>query len=171
VARREEAVGRLRCGRSVGVDDGGAIVEFLGMSLLLLVPLVYLILALARIQAGTYAAEAAADAASRAAVVDGVAALDRGASVSSAVAASANRANAVVGVTLSDFSFDAGSDSTLRLTCTSNPCFAPGSDIRAEVEIEVSFPGVPSFIRSWLPLSVTVSAASASPVDGFVSRT
>ncbi len=150
-------------------DGGGAIVEFLGMTLLFLVPLVYLILALARIQAGTYAAEAAADAASRAAVVGGVTALDEGASVPAAIAASARRADAIVAITLDDFAFDSRTDARLALSCTSTPCFAPGSDIRAEVEVKVAFPGMPSFIRSWLPLSVTVTAESASPIDGFAS--
>jgi Flp pilus assembly protein TadG len=150
-----------------GDDAGGAIVEFLGVSLLLLVPLVYLILALGRIQAGTYAAEAAADAASRAAVVGGVTALDQGATVPAAIAFANRRANTVVDVVLTDFAFDMDSDAVMRLSCTSTPCFSPGSDVRAEVEIEVAFPGVPALIRSWLPLTVTVSAASTSSVDGF----
>jgi hypothetical protein len=156
-------------GRRWEEDDGGAIVEFLGMTLLLIVPLVYLILALSRIQAAAYATEEAAEAAARGAVVAGVTSLDAGASISTAMKGSERRADAIVAVTLSDFGFDSERDSTLALACTSNPCFTPGSDIRASVEIEVGFPGVPAFVRSWLPLSVTVTSQAASPVDGFAS--
>ncbi|MBN2177765.1 MAG: pilus assembly protein [Demequinaceae bacterium] len=149
-----------------GGDGGGAIVEFIGMALLLLVPLVYVVVGFARIQAGAYAAEIAAREAARGAAVTGVAALDNGANRSQAMTAAGRRAETVVGLTLEDFGFDS-SDGDLALSCSPSPCFQPGSDIVASVEIEVGFPGVPGFVRSWLPLSVTVSAEAASPVDEF----
>jgi len=150
-----------------GGDGGGAIVEFIGMTLLLLVPLVYLVVAFSRIQAGAYAAELAARDAARGGVIAGVAVLDEGASRSQAIAVAERRANAVVGLTLEDFNFDVSKDGHLDLVCSPPPCFEPGSDVRASVEVEVAFPGMPGFVRSWLPLSVTVSAEAAAPVDGF----
>jgi hypothetical protein len=150
-----------------GGDGGGAIVEFIGMTLILLVPLVYVVVAFSRIQAGAYAAELAARDAARGGVVAGVTALDEGNSRGQAVAAAEQRADAVVGLALEDFGFDATEDGRLTLVCSPAPCFEPGSDVVAFVEVEVAFPGVPGFVRSWLPLSVTVSAEAAAPVDGF----
>ena len=148
-------------------DEGGAIVEFIGMTLLLLIPLVYVIVTFARIQAGAYAAEIAAEEAARGSVVAGVAALDDGASRPQAVAAAERRADTVVDLAFGDFGFDASEDGSLSLRCTSSPCFEPGSEVVATVEVEVSFPGIPGFIQSWLPLSVTVTAEAAAPVDTF----
>ena len=51
---------------SGGDDAGNAIVEFLGAALLLLVPLVYLVLVLGRLQAATFATAGAAREAARA---------------------------------------------------------------------------------------------------------
>lgn len=150
-----------------GSDGGGAIVEFIGMTVILLVPLVYVVVAFSRIQAGAYAVELAARDAARGSVIAGVAALDEGASPSQAIAAAERRANAAVGLTLEDFGFNIATDGHLALVCSPSPCFAPGSDVRASVEVEVVFPGMPGFVRSWLPLSVTVSAEAAAPVDGF----
>ena len=47
-------------------DSGNAVVEFLGLAVTLLVPLVYLVLVLGRLQAGTFAADAASRDAARA---------------------------------------------------------------------------------------------------------
>ena len=52
-------------------DEGAAIVEFIALSLLLLVPLTYLVVTLSRIQAGAFAAEGAAHEAARTTVVTG----------------------------------------------------------------------------------------------------
>jgi len=150
-------------------DRGSAMVEFLGMSLLLLVPLIYLVVALCRIQAGVYSAELAARDAARGGVVAGVGSLDSGASRVAALDAASRRANSAVALTLDDFGFDADRDATIALTCVPPPCFEPGSDLHARVDVEVAFPGLPGFVRAWLPLSVTVSGEASSPVDGFAS--
>ena len=50
-------------------DSGNAIVEFLGIALILLIPLVYLVLVLARLQAAGYAVQGAAKDAGRAYVL------------------------------------------------------------------------------------------------------
>lgn len=150
-------------------DDGSAIVEFLGMSLLLLVPLLYLVVALSRIQAGAYGAEFAARESSRGAVVAGVQSLERGTSLDQAVAAAGQRANTVATLAVEDFGFDPDRSARVTLGCNPQPCLAPGSDIVTTVEVTVDLPGVPGFVRGWLPLAVTVSSTSASAVDGFAS--
>ena len=162
-------MGRWTPHRAAGRDDGSAIVEFLGLSLLLLVPLIYLVVALSRIQAGAYGTEFAARESSRGAVVVGVQSLERGASLDEAVAAANLRANTVAALAIDDFGFDAADAARVTLGCDPEPCLSPGSDVVTTVELKVDLPGVPGFVRSWLPLAVTVRSNSASAVDGFAS--
>jgi hypothetical protein len=162
-------VGRWRPRQAAVRDDGSAIVEFLWLSLLLLVPLLYLVVALSRIQAGAYGAEFAARESSRAAVVVGIQSLERGTSLDQAVAAANRRANAVAALAVEDFGFDPDHSARVTLGCNPQPCLSPGSDVVTTVEITVDLPGVPGFVRGWLPLGVTVSSTSASAVDGFAS--
>ena len=70
-------------------DEGSAVVEFVFLAIVLMVPVVYLVLTLARVQEATFAAEAVARDVSRAAVVGGVDALHDGASYSEAERAGA----------------------------------------------------------------------------------
>lgn len=159
---------RAGCGVTGG-DDGGAIIEFIGMSLLLLVPLLYLVVALARIQAAAYGSEFAAREASRGAVVAGVQALEHGANLSEATGVASRRGNAIAALAVEDFGFDFDGTTRVTFACAPQPCLSPGGDIVATVEVTVGLPGVPGFVRSWLPLGVTVSSTAASPVDGFAS--
>lgn len=155
--------------RALGSDEGGAIVEFLGLSLLLLVPLLYLVVALARIQAAAYGSEFAARESSRGAVVAGVQALERGASLGQATDVASRRGNAIAALAADDFGFDFDGATRVTFACDPQPCLSPGSDIVTMVEVTVGLPGVPGFVSSWLPLGVTVSSTAASSVDGFAS--
>jgi len=139
-----------------GSDGGNAIVEFLGITLILLVPTVYLVLVLGRLQAGTFAAESAAAQAARAVVVAGD--LDSG--LGAAVAS--------VRVALEDQGF-AGSQAADALTieCSSSPCREPGSTVATTVRVAVPLPFVPSFVRDVVPLEVTVSADHVAAVDQY----
>jgi hypothetical protein len=155
--------------RAEGSDDGGAIIEFLGLSLLLLIPLLYLVVALARIQAAAYGSEFAAREAARGAVVAGVQALEQGASLDQATAIAGRRGNAIAALAAEDFGFDFDGSTRVSFSCEPQPCLSPGSDIVTVVEVTVGLPGVPGFVSSWLPLGVTVSSTAASSVDGFAS--
>ncbi len=163
------AARRTRARVDLRSDAGGAIVEFIGMSLLLLVPLVYLVVLLAQIQAATFAAELAAREAARGAVVAAVGALEDGASPDRAIAAANARAGTATRVALEDFGFDAERSGVLVLECSTATCFEPGSDIYAHVDVTVTLPGVPELIAEWMPLEITVSADSVGAVDGFAS--
>lgn len=147
-------------------DSGSALVEFIGLSLLLLIPLVYLVIGVGRVQAGVLAAESAAASAARAVVVDGVRAQEGGASAGEALAAGEERALAAVRVVSDDFGVDDDAV-TLTLECAGT-CLTPGSNISARVTVEVSLPGVPGFLAGAIPPLVTVSAVSTSPVDSVV---
>jgi len=137
-------------------DAGNAVVEFLAVTLLLLVPIVYLVLVLGRLQAATFAAQGAAR--------------DAGRAFTTAVGPDdgARRAVAAVGLALEDQGFrSVDPASALALECSSDPCLAPGSSVLVRVAFDVDLPGVPTFVRSVVPLAVPVSAEHVAPVDEF----
>ncbi|HWJ85044.1 MAG TPA: pilus assembly protein [Cellulomonas sp.] len=136
-------------------DEGSAVVEFLGVSLVLLVPLVYLVLVLGRIEAATFAVEGAAREAAREYVRSD--SPDEG----------AQRAIASVGIALQDQGFTDDPADALTITCSDDPCLTPGGDVEADVEIRVALPFVPSFVRRAVPLEVPVGAVRAAPVDSY----
>jgi len=162
-------VGKWRRAWRWSDEDGSAIVEFLGMSLLLLVPLIYLVLAMSRVQAGAYGAEFAAREAARGATVAGVDSLESGSTVAHALTDARKRGDAVAFLAAEDFGFDPARDLSTSYACSATPCFAPGSDVVATAVITVDLPGVPSFVQSWIPLHVTVQSTSAAAVDGYAS--
>ena len=129
-------------------------VEFLGVALILLIPLVYLVVTLGRVQAGAFAAEGAARDAVRAMVT------------AESAAAGAARAEAAVGIALTDqgFARDAGA---LTLECSGSPCLTPGGSVGAVVRVEVPLPLLPDVARGWVPLSVPVEATRTGIVDEY----
>ena len=147
-------------------DEGSAIVEFLGLSLLLLVPLIYLVVAMARVQEATYASEFAARSAARAAVIEGVALLESGESLAVAIEGAETRAMAAIELTADDFGIDPARQVSVTLACSRQPCFRPGSDIVVTVIIEVPLPGI-SAGTGWMPAMIEVSATSSSAVDDY----
>lgn len=138
-----------------GGDEGSSVIEFLGLSLVLLVPLVYLVLVLGRIEAATFAGEGAAREAARTYVVADSA--DEG----------AERAIAAAGIALQDQGFDDDPAQALTITCSTSPCLAPGSDVAARIDIRVPLPFVPGFVRDVVPLEIPVSAERVAPVDAY----
>lgn len=137
--------------------------EFIALSLLLLVPLIYLVVTLGRIQAGAFAAESASSEAARTAVVTGVRHREDGESPGAAMNAGATRAEAAVGVVTADFGFSQ-EDAALVLNCEGT-CLSPGSNVTAQVTVRVPLPGIPGFVGDRLPLEVEVVGSARSPVD------
>lgn len=148
---RRRAARRLHAGR----DDGSALVEFLGVTLVLLVPVAYLVLVLGRVQAATFAVEGAAREAARAFVLADDA--DEGVA----------RATTAVGVAFTDQGFDDDPSAALRLRCSDEPCLTPGAEVVATVEVLVPLPFVPASVRDVVPLEVPVSAERVAPVDQY----
>jgi hypothetical protein len=145
---------RARCS-----DEGSAVVEFLGVSLILLVPIVYLVLVMARLQAASFAAEGAAREAGR--------------SFAAADTAEDGLRRAVisVGLSLDDQGFhEVDPGHALSVRCSSDPCLEPGSDVEVEVAFEVALPFVPDFVRGVVPVAIPVRARHVSPVDAFAGR-
>lgn len=155
--------------RDVRDDSGGAIVEFVALTLLLLIPVVYLVVTMSRIQAGILAAEAAAHDAARAVVVEGVRSLEQGKSHATALEAGTARSRVLVDVAAGNFGFSA-EDVHVAFGCSANPCLSLGSNVTADVEIEVALPGIPGFVGRYVPLAVTVSGTATAPVDGLAAE-
>lgn len=140
-------------GRTGAAERGSMTVEVAFLLVLLVVPLFYLVGTLGRVQAGAYAASAAAREAGRAFVT----AADAG--------AAPVRAHAAAELVLDAHGFGPG-DATLDLSCSGN-CLAPGSRVLVSTTVEVPLPLVPDFMRGRVPMSVSLSSQHVSPVDEF----
>lgn len=136
-------------------DEGSASLEFLTVGLVMLVPLVYLVLAVATIQAGAFAAEAAARHAARVYVQ----APDAG-----SAAASAERALAFA---LADHGIDGGAD--LRVACSATPCLTRRAFVTVSVDLDVPLPLAPTALTGDFPLAVHVHASATEQVSRFWS--
>ena len=137
-------------------DDGRAVIEFIFLGILLLLPLLYLVLTMARLQAASFSASLAGREAGRAFVTADTDADGRA------------RAAAAARLAFSDFGFD--EDATVVVTCDGTPCLRPEGVVRSEARIEVQLPLVPDFIADHVPSSVSVSSTHVSSVDRFVAR-
>lgn len=136
-------------------ERGSAVVEFVALGVLLLVPLVYLVLMLSRVQAGAFAVSQASREAGRAFVT--------AAEGETAVA----RAQAAARISFADHDFaDTGQ---LTIACAASPCLSPDARIRTTATVSVPLPLVPAFVRGAVPLAVPVSASHVSTVDRFRS--
>ena len=137
-----------------GSDDGNALVEFLGAALILMIPTLYLVLTLGRVQAAAFAAQGAAKDAGRAI------------SIADTVDGGLDRARSAVAVALADQGFDDDPSAALTVVCSAG-CVDPGAEIATTVRINVTFPGLGGGPGSWLPLSIPVSAHVVTPVDEY----
>jgi hypothetical protein len=142
-----------------GTDRGSASIEFVAIGVLLLIPLVYLVIALSRVQAASFAADGSARAAARAFVT---AADDRDAR---------RRAETAVRLGLLDQGFTDPADADLVLECDQpSACLTPGGQVRVLIQVRVLLPGIPRFLDRALPARVTVRAGQVAVVDEFRAR-
>lgn len=135
-------------------ERGSASLEFLTVGIILLVPLVYLVLAVAAIQGGALAVEGAARQAARLAVQ------------ASAEGAADDAVDRAVRVTLADYGIDAEAAS-VTIECSATDCVAPGSRIRVSVFARVSLPLVPDFLSLDAVGSVPLEASATQTVSRF----
>ena len=141
---------------SIDRESGTAVVEFVTLGVLLLVPVIYLVLVLGRIQAAAFAAEGAAREAGRVFVT---APDDE---------AAEQRAQAAVLLALRDQGFDdVDPAQSIAVTCESSPCLQPESRVRVDVQIDVVLPGVPAFVDAVVSTHVPVRAHAVAVVDRF----
>jgi Flp pilus assembly protein TadG len=121
-------------------EQGTALVEAVWLVLLLLVPLVYVLLAVFDVQRASYAVSGAARAAARAYTL----APDE--------ASAPDRARAAAAVALRDHDIDLR-DVRLHVSCTPSPgnCLAPGAVVRVELSHQVLLPLAPSALGGGAP--------------------
>ena len=137
-------------------ERGSASLEFITVGLILLVPLVYLVLAVSSIQAGSLAAEGTARQSARvyvqsATVEEGRARVDR-----------------ELAVGLADYGL-AGSDPAVGIAChdPSNGCLSRGNTVTVTVRIQVPLPLVPDVLALRDVVSIPVEAQATQTVSRF----
>lgn len=139
--------------RRRGGDEGSAVVEFVFLGVLVTLPVFYLVLTLARVQAGVYAASSASREAGRTFVT------------APNSAAAAGRAQAAGRISFADQGF--GSEGTVRISCSGQPCLTPGASVRARADVSVRLPFIPDFVADAVPSSIPISAQHVETVDRF----
>ena len=135
-------------------DSGTALIEFVWLAILLIVPLLYIVLAAFDTQRAAYAASAAARSAGRAFVT----APDQ--------ATGYVRARAAARLAYQDQRIDEAPE--VRITCRPDPrqCLTPGSVVRAELHSRVDLPLLPAVLGSNTP-SIRVDWEHEAPYGTF----
>lgn len=141
-------------GRRHDPEHGGAVVEFVLLVTVLLVPVTYLALVLGRLEAAAYAADAGAREAARMAAS---AADDRGGRAA---------ARAAVVLTAADQGFEPAAVH-LDLDCAASPCATPGAAVRATVTVRVDLPGVPAPVLGGHGGALRLRARALAVADRF----
>lgn len=157
LGRRVIAGLRARLGQigGSGPDSqaGSAIVEFVFLAVLMMVPLFYLVMVLARLQAGAYGVSAAAREAGRAYVTAQV------------PAQAPSRAESAAGLAFADQGFE--KEGTIKISCDVAPCLRPDGRVRITATVTVPMPLVPAFFSGIVPVRIPVSATHVASVDRF----
>jgi len=154
---RPRVVGaRLRprlVGADAGADDGNAIVEFVALAVLLMVPLVYLLITVFRVQAAAYAVAGAVREAGRAFVT------------APTTPVAHDRAVAAAHLALADHgvAFD---PTDLAITCQPACTLTPGTEVTIRLATDVSLPLVPAALGGG-QLAVGVSGEHVEWVDRY----
>ena len=143
-----------RVGWRAPAERGSAVVEFVFLAVLLMVPLFYLVMTVSRVQAASYAASTAVREAGRVYVT----AEDE----SSAGA----RAEAAARIALEDQGFHTA-DARLSVGCDGTPCLRPEGRVELTAVVTVPLPLVPAFARKVVPLELPITASHVAVVDRF----
>lgn len=136
-------------------ERGSALVEVTWLSLLLLVPLLYIVLAVFEVQRAAFGVTGAARAAGRAYVL------------SPTEAQAPGRARAAAALTMGDQRLDRATGA-VTFSCSPTPgdCLAPGSVVTVEVTYPVALPLMPAALGSQAP-SFRVAAVHSVPYGSF----
>lgn len=152
---RDLVLTRVRAALCHGPQRGSAIVEFVFLAVLMGVPLFYLVLTLARVQAGAYAVTAAAREGGRAFVT------------APSAATAGGRATAAARIAFADQGFGDGS---IGVSCDRSPCLTPEGQVRVVAHVNVPLPFVPDLLARVVPASVPVSATHVEAVGRFTTE-
>jgi len=136
-----------------GSQSGSAVVEFVFLAVLMLVPMFYLVMVLARLQAGAYAVSAASREAGRAYVTAPVA------------EQATPRAHSAAGLAFADQGFE--SEGSIEIGCDGTPCLRPEGRVQTTATLWVPMPLVPAFFADIVPLQIPISATHIATIDRF----
>lgn len=145
---------RRRLGAAAS-DRGNAIVEFVYLAVLLMVPLAYLLVTVFRVQAAAYAVSSAAREAGRVyATADDL-------------EEAPGRAYAAARIVMADSSLTLD-PRQLAVSCAPSPCrLQPGSQVNVVLRYRVALPLVPRVFAGRAPASVQVTGRHLEVVDRF----
>ncbi len=135
-------------------DEGNAMVEFVFLAVLLMVPLVYVLLTVFRVQGAAYAVSSAAREAGR---VFTTTESSDGAS---------DRAFAAAAMVMRDSGL-ALSPRELHIRCAADPCLTPGATVDVSIAYRVALPLVPRVFHGSAPATVRVTSDHLEVVDRF----
>ena len=137
-------------------EDGSASLEFITAGMLLLIPLVYLVLAVSAVQGATLATEGAARQAARVYVESP----DQDVAVA--------RAQQAIDFALADYGLDS-LHANVSITCTqtNGGCLTPGSLVSIGVNVNVPLPMVPAVLNLDQAAVVPISSQASQVVSRF----
>ena len=136
-----------------GAEAGAAIIEFLVVFVVLVVPLAYFIVTVFDIQRHAFAATAATREAARVFVT------------APTSAQGGARASAAAALAFSDHGLDVG-DGALHLSCSTDPCLTPGATVTATYDEVVPLPLLPHLVGH--PVAgVAIHVSHSVQVDAF----
>lgn len=139
-----------------GRDEGSASIEFITVGILMLVPTVYLVLALSSIQSASFAVEGAVRQASRVFVQ------------AETVAQAEDAASRAIAVTLADYGLDAA-DAHIVITCRPNPadCLTRRGFVTVTITTVAPLPFFPTVLEADIPPGVPIDAVATEQVSRF----
>jgi Flp pilus assembly protein TadG len=136
-----------------GDDGGNAIVEFVYLAILLMIPLAYLLLTVFRVQGASYAVSSATREAGRVFVTSGSSEADA-------------RATTAASIVMSDSGLKLNADQ-LSIRCSAHPCLTPGANVEVAIGYDVALPFLPRFLEGAVPASIHVVGRHLEVVDRF----
>lgn len=140
--------------RRASAERGSAVVEFVALAVLLLVPTIYFVATLAQVQAATFAVEAGAREAGRI--------------LATAESDAEARARAEAAVALAGTDQRLEVPAALETACDARPCLTPGAGIVVRVSTTVPLPLLPDAVVTALGAGIDVHAEHEVRVDRFV---
>lgn len=143
----------LRRLRTLGPDEqGNAVIEFLVIGVLILIPMAYLVLCVMRVQAATFAS------------IQAVREAGRAFNSADSVAEGQASARTAARVAFEDQGF-ALPESALRITCPASTCLNPGSTAEVSLNWQVLLPWMPAGLTG--DVAVPLEVRHLVPVDDY----
>lgn len=133
-------------------DRGSAIIEFLVIGVLVLVPIAYIVMSVMRVQAAAFASTQAAREAGRAFVT------------ADSPAQGQQQARVAARIAFEDQGFEIPA-AALSIDCAGGPCLTPGSTVHVRIAWSVDLPWIPSDLAGGRSVSVPIEAIHEVPVD------